>query len=159
MTFATQKDFKDAPIGQPFMECCGTCGLSTGVILIKKTGRPSKNADTWVPSNLANPESRCEFCTHLATYLSSEGIVPKETGLKYGMAKLVIENSSSGVRKLLAYVPFDSEEDRHATLIPEKGEKITITMRHGMVIGCEWEDDSEDKEGKVILRKILEYGT
>jgi hypothetical protein len=151
--FATPSQFKAAPVGHPFMECCFVCGLETGTILMKRVGSASAKADHTIPRKLVpTEETRCEFCQFLGHYFASEKIVPSETGKQYGAAKLVTEDST-GVRELFAFVPFDSGEDREVKLAPDRdGGPVTCTLNHGMIILIT-KDDSV-----ATLRRVLEHG-
>jgi hypothetical protein len=155
---ATPAQFRAAPIGHPFMECCFVCGIETGVILMKRTGRGSAKADYTIPRKVVpTEETRCEFCEFLGMYFASEEIVPSETGKKYGAAKLVSEDEH-GVRTLFAFVPFDSEEDRQMKLTPlrllrnSESMPTTCTLTHGMIILVTLDDSS------ATMRCVLERG-
>tara|TARA_B100000886_G_scaffold276639_1_gene200592 strand:+ start:152 stop:625 length:474 start_codon:yes stop_codon:yes gene_type:complete len=113
MQYATQRDFLKAPVGHPFLACCATCGQETGEIILKSKGRANTGVSTWsIPKYIVPSEdSTCEFCEALGTWMGSEEIDPKETGLQYGMAKIVTENEDTS-RELVAFVPFSSEERR-----------------------------------------------
>jgi len=132
------------------MEACGACGQETGTIVIKKQGRhPGDRGTPLLPKYLVNPEARCEFCHFLGAYFASEDIDPKENGLKWGAAKMVVEDST-GVRNLLAYVPFNSEDKIRHNL----SDGTEFEFRHGTVIGCVKHED-----GQAEMVKVLERGT
>ena len=155
--YATKSDFINAPLGHPFLECCGGCGLETGVINIKNKaqGRPLRPRDHFgIPKYLVNPDSRCEFCEFLSMWFQSEDIVPAETGLKYGAAKLVTERAT-GERDLIAFVPFSETEDRSMKLLDTEGNVAKeITLGHGMIIDCLKNDD-----GGMTCHRVLQQGT
>ena len=145
--FATADDYNRAPVGHPFMEACGTCGNETGVILLKTRGR-AECKDKWsIPRMLPNPDAQCEFCDFLGKWFAHENSAPAE-GVKYGAAKLVEQDESSGERELVAFVPFASTDCLESQL----ADGTKFTFRHGMVIGCVCGD------GMVSLAKILEQG-
>jgi hypothetical protein len=133
--YATMDDFNRAPLGHPFLEACSVCGTETGSIVMKRKGRGSKEGSSIIPRKMVTPEARCEFCTFLGAWFASEDIDPAETGLKYGAAKLV-EVLSSGEEKLVAFVPFSSEEDASSQL----SDGTTFQFKHGAVIRCTRED-------------------
>lgn len=126
--------FKKARLGAVAMEACGTCSLGTGVVLIKKRGNP-QGPEYVGPRLIQNPEARCEFCTFLGMWMASEKIDPKETGLKYGAAKLITRDPKSGVDTLIAFVPFDEREaaENKGNLADGK----EFQWSHGLVIRAE----------------------
>lgn len=147
--YANKTDFNRAGVGHPFMEACGICGKETGIIILKTSGtRPGRESASLMPRILVNPDSRCEFCDFLEMYLSSEGIDPNETGLKYGAAKLVTVGDD-GISKLLAYVPFGSDED----LGNQLSDGTPFRFQHRTIIRCEEEDG-----GLMKLVEIIERG-
>jgi len=162
--YCTKEDFEHAPLGHAFMEACHVCGQETGSISIKTKNyysRPVReHRSASIPRLLINPESECEFCEFLGLWFAHENIEPKETGLQYGVAKLVevVEDSVtdadgkavfSQAQKLLAYVPFQSDEDLDRELID--GTKFRI--QHRAVIRCERQED-----GSAHLVEILDRG-
>lgn len=151
-TYATKADYNRAPIGYPFMECCGSCGQETGVILVKKTGDGRRKKTDGLPKYLIpSEETRCEFCNALGHWFAQEKIDPKETGLQYGMAKCVSQDAD-GVRTDLAMIPFDSGDDgREVTLDPE-GSKEQVELKHRMVIEARQDGDA------FTLIRVLEEG-
>ena len=149
--FATKADFSRAPLGHPFLECCPTCSLETGTILIKKKGPlvmhsrfSSRNKE--IPKYIINPEVQCEFCQFLAMYFASENIDPKTDG-RHAAFKFV-KRLEDGSEKTEAYCPF-SEHD-HPDLILADGSKVKA--RHGMVVLI------EEKENGIAMKQILKPG-
>jgi hypothetical protein len=133
------------------MEACGACGLETGTIVLKKQGSHTQRGGSLLPKYMVNPESRCEYCHFLGAFFASEKIeVEAEPKLKWGAAKFVTEDKVSGVRTLLAYVPFNSEDDVDKKLSDGTG----FRMRHGTVVECVKHDD-----GTAEMVKVLEQGT
>jgi hypothetical protein len=141
---ATTTDFKKARLGSVAMEGCGACGCETGSILMKKRGNPN-GPEYLGPNVLVNPEARCEFCHFLGVYMADQGIEPGKK--KHGAAKIV-EEDNEGVRKLLAYVPFDEDEDQNKQL----HDGTPFTFKHRMVIKAENRGDQH------TLVAILEEG-
>ena len=150
MQYATEKDFTLAPVGHPFMVCCGTCGQETGELIIKNKGgrRSSQNAWSIPKYIIPSQDSTCEFCAALGGWMSSEEIDPKETGLQYGMAKIVTENEDTS-RELVAFVPFSSEE--RTIMVGDEDTELT----HRMVIKAVPADDNPEA---MILVSILDKG-
>ena len=145
MSHATKEDFRNAPLGTPFLEACNVCGQDTGVILMKRKGKGKPGPYTG-PMKMVTG-ARCEFCQALGGWLAHEKIDPRETGLKYGCAK-VVRRDGKGVETVVAYIPFSSEDDTHKKLAT--GEDYII--RHGTVIL------GEDEDNKVMLTKVLKEG-
>jgi len=148
--YATKKDFGRAPVGHPFLEACGCCGQGTGVIMLKKRGTTTTQAKGYIPRYMINPDSRCEFCDFLGRWMAHENIDPKETGLKYGMAKFVTVDEKSGIETLLAYCPFSSDDDVNKEL----KDGTPFTMKHGTVVQV---DDMSEEEGHFLV-KVLKPG-
>ena len=156
--FASPKDFEKAPVGHPFLEACAACGQETGTIILKTKGRrhlPCRDSraaasDAYIPRLIVpHEDTRCEFCEFLGLWFASEGITPKETGLQYGAAKLVKDESGS---ELIAFVPFSSDEEKTVAL----GGK-TVHLAHGMVILCalvESPDGSMFQMSRVLRRGV-----
>ncbi len=150
--YATQEDFNRAPVGHPFLEACGACGLETGVIVIKNRGRHTLAGSSLLPRRLVNSESRCESCHFLGAFFASEEIEdtdPRRLAHKWGAAKMVTEDKN-GVRSLIAWVPFCDADD----LDKELSDGTPFRFHHGMVIGCVKHDD-----GTAEMVKVLEQGT
>ena len=145
--YATREDFDRSPVGQPFMEVCGACGLDTGSLLIKKVGPPGATTDWRTPRRVVNEGARCEYCTFLQAYFCQIDR-DKNDGLQWGAAKL-ITRGSDGVDQLVAYVPFSSSEDRSSRL----SDGTEFTFRHGMSILCEHLGD-----GRFHTIKVEEMG-
>ncbi len=137
----TTEDFSKARLGSSAIEACGTCNTPTGTLLFKKRGNP-KGPEYIGPRYLANPEAQCEFCTFLAMWMNHENVDPKETGLKYGAAKIVTRDPKTGVDTLVAFVPF-SEKD----LEENKGslaDGSEFEWAHGMVVFAEKDESTND---------------
>ena len=146
---ATKEDFEAAPLGTPYMEACETCGQDTGRIVLKdKAPIPwrakMRSSQGYHPTRIVTGE-RCEFCLSLGAWMTAEGIDPKETGKRYGMAKIVLEDNS-GVRETVALVPFD-ETERTVTV----GD-VQVELNHGMILKA-----VEDGEQHTLVT-VLEEG-
>ena len=153
--YATEEDFKKAPLGYPFLECCPSCGHETGNVMIKSMGtnNPEAVASHSIPKYLVSPENQCEFCHALSFFLSSEKINPKVTGEKYGAAKTVFVGPDSE-QTLHAYVPFSGSEQKEPATLTD-GTKFTL--RHRMIIEVKHFTDEDGKEG-AGMAKILDEG-
>ena len=142
MEIATKQDFKKAPLGHPFLECCPGCHTETGSILIKseqRTRDPISAAEAWkIPKHIEG--GFCEFCYALASWIGNErdedvGIEEiKEVvrGQEQGVAKLVKVNED-GEEKTVAFIPFTKSE-RTLSLCSDDGELSSVKLDHGTVV-------------------------
>lgn len=138
----TTTDFRKARVGTSAVQVCCTCGSTMGVLIKTQAG---KNSPEYVgPSEIAVEDQKCEFCDFLGLWLAHEGIVPSETGLKYGASKIV-ENDGG---ELIAFVPFSSDED----LTRELADGTKFTFQHAMVLGA----DHDGEAWKIT--KVLQGG-
>ena len=117
------------------MEACEGCEMATGTILFKKEGRANAPEYTG-PRFIVVKDSLCEFCEFLNMWMHSEEIDPKETGLKYGAAKIVERDPKSGVDTLVAYVPFSSEDE----ITKHLSDGTEFDFEHGLLLRAEKAD-------------------
>jgi len=143
---ASTDDFNKACVGAVAMEGCGTCGQSTGAILLKKRGK--RDAPEYRGAQvLVNPGARCEFCHFLGMWAAQEG---KDLAKDPGGAAKIVREDAEGVRHLVAFVPFTKSELLENPEVQVGGERYP--WGHGMVILAEPEGD------QLKLTKVLEKG-
>ncbi len=155
MVRSATTDFNEARLGSVAMEACGACGQETGTIILKKQSRANAPEYTGprliVMKDESGEVSRCEFCDFLSTWIPHEGLMDrmKEPDFRVGAAKIVTEDES-GVRSLVAMVPFTGEEEVKHIIVA--GKKVLI--QHRMIILAEQDVGCET----MTLVRVLEPG-
>jgi hypothetical protein len=134
-------DFTKARLGAVAIQACSVCCMEMDTIIFKKAG--FIDGPEYDYKHVAVEGQVCEFCEFLGMWFEHEGVNTKETGLKYGAAKIVDQDG-----ELFAFVPFSSDEDLLKTLV----DGTEFTFKHGMVLECEKTPIS------CTLTKILKEG-